>query len=70
MEGKDVVQLLREALDRRNDVNIGKVNKGMKSNTDVPAYSDTLQTKLKCHCKWGVTVKGGFLTVIIDLGPA
>ena len=39
--------------------------------TDVPPYSDTLQTKLKCHCKWGVTVRGGYLTVMsmIDLGP-
>ena len=28
--------------------------------TDVPAYSDTLGTRLKCHCKRGVTVRGGF----------
>ena len=39
-------------------------------NTDIPTYSDTLWTKLKCHCNRGVTGKGGFLIVMIDLGPA
>ena len=32
-------------------------------NTDVPAYSDTLGTRTKCHCNQSVTVsRGNFLT--------
>ena len=38
--------------------------------TDIPAYSDTLGTKQKCHYKRGVTVRGGFVIVMNDLGPA
>ena len=40
------------------------------STTELPAYSDTLWTKIECHSKQDVTVGGGFYTVIIDLGPA
>ena len=29
--------------------------------TDFPAYSDTLGTREKCHCKRGVTVTTSFL---------
>ena len=36
--------------------------------TDVPAYSDTLRTKLKFHCER--VARAGFLTDMIDLGLA
>ena len=38
--------------------------------THVPAYTDALWTKQKCHWKRRVTVRGEFVTVMNDLGPA
>ena len=32
-----------------------------KDITDVPAYSDTLRTRQKCHCKQIVTLNRGYL---------
>ena len=38
------------------------------NHTDFPAYSDTLGTREKCHCKRGVTVTTSFLYMKGQLG--